>query len=70
MVQLVPEPLPALSTSSQNEELDVTQEEIAIPGSEIAQWDAEPEAGRPEETSTNGEDKQMHMMPNYCTFRF
>ncbi|XP_034556597.1 centrosomal protein of 295 kDa isoform X2 [Notolabrus celidotus] len=41
VVQLVPEPLPALSTGSQDQELDVTQDDITTPGIENAQREAE-----------------------------
>uniref|UniRef100_UPI0037E8AC82 centrosomal protein of 295 kDa n=1 Tax=Semicossyphus pulcher TaxID=241346 RepID=UPI0037E8AC82 len=37
VVQLIPEPLPALSTGSQDQELDVTLDEITSPGIENAQ---------------------------------
>ncbi|KAG7234902.1 hypothetical protein INR49_003639 [Caranx melampygus] len=49
VVQLVPEPLPALSTDSQDQELDITQDEVTTPGTENTQHDAEQEAGSPEQ---------------------
>ncbi len=53
MVQLVPEPLPAPSTGSQDQELDITLDEIATTGN--AQH--EEEAGSTEqETSAQGEE--------------
>ncbi|XP_058489850.1 uncharacterized protein cep295 isoform X2 [Solea solea] len=48
VVQLEPEPLPALSTGSQDQELDVTLDEITIQGTEHASHDAEHEAARTE----------------------
>ncbi|XP_073340063.1 uncharacterized protein cep295 isoform X3 [Pagrus major] len=56
VVQLVPEPLPALSTGSQDRELDVTVDEDATPGTENTQHDTEQEAGSTEpETSSQVE---------------
>lgn len=56
MVQLVPEPLPALSTGSQDRELDVTVDEDATPGTENTQHDTEQEAESADmETSAQGE---------------
>lgn len=56
VVQLVPEPLPALSTGSQDRELDVTVDEDATPGTENTQHDTEQEAESAEmETSAQGE---------------
>ncbi|XP_026185651.1 centrosomal protein of 295 kDa isoform X1 [Mastacembelus armatus] len=53
VVQLVPEPLPALSTSSQDQELDVTLGEITTTETENTQPDTEQKAGSTEqETST------------------
>ncbi|XP_044209509.1 centrosomal protein of 295 kDa [Thunnus albacares] len=49
VVQLVPEPLPALSTGSQDQELDVTLDEIATPEAENTQQGAEQEAGSTEQ---------------------
>ncbi|KAM6987529.1 uncharacterized protein cep295 [Tautogolabrus adspersus] len=40
VVQLVPEPLPALSTDSQDQALDVTLEEISAPGEDDTQQEA------------------------------
>ncbi|XP_074534904.1 uncharacterized protein cep295 isoform X2 [Halichoeres trimaculatus] len=54
VVQLVPEPLPALSTGSQDRELDVTQDELTTSGAEDAQREAESteqETSAPESTS-------------------
>ncbi|XP_036977228.1 centrosomal protein of 295 kDa isoform X3 [Acanthopagrus latus] len=52
VVQLVPEPLPALSTGSQDRELDVTVDEDATPRTENTQHDTEQETGSAEmETS-------------------
>lgn len=48
MVQLVPEPLPALSTSSHDQELDVSLDEIASQGGAATQHDAERESGSTE----------------------
>lgn len=45
VVQLMPEPLPALSTSSQDQELDITVEEVT-PDTENIQADAEEEDER------------------------
>ena len=57
MVQLVPEPLPALSTSSQDQELDVTVDEMDTPETEDMQRHTEQEAGSTEqETSAEGEE--------------
>ena len=50
MVQLVPEPLPALSTGSQDQELDVTQDEIPPQGAGTTQYDPE------QETSVQGKE--------------
>ncbi|XP_030253003.1 centrosomal protein of 295 kDa isoform X2 [Sparus aurata] len=56
VVQLVPEPLPALSTGSQDRELDVTVDEDATPGTENTQHDTEQEAESAEmETSAQVE---------------
>ncbi|XP_071351833.1 centrosomal protein of 295 kDa isoform X2 [Trachinotus anak] len=49
VVQLVPEPLPALSTGSQDQELDITLDEITTPGTENTQRDAEQEAASTEQ---------------------
>ncbi|XP_035536030.1 centrosomal protein of 295 kDa [Morone saxatilis] len=40
VIQLVPEPLPALSTGSQDQELDVTLDEVPTPGTEDTQQEA------------------------------
>ncbi|XP_029301688.1 centrosomal protein of 295 kDa isoform X2 [Cottoperca gobio] len=49
VIQLVPEPLPALSTDSQDQELDVTLDEIPTRGTGNTQQDTEPEtSGRAE----------------------
>ncbi|XP_029923683.1 centrosomal protein of 295 kDa isoform X3 [Myripristis murdjan] len=56
MVQLVPEPLPAPSTGSQDQELDVTLDDAVTPGTENTQQDTEQEAGSTEqETSAQAE---------------
>uniref|UniRef100_A0A1A8JVF2 Uncharacterized protein n=1 Tax=Nothobranchius kuhntae TaxID=321403 RepID=A0A1A8JVF2_NOTKU len=56
VIQLVPEPLPALSASSHDQELDVTLDETAVPEAESAQNDSEPEVGGSEkETSAEVE---------------
>lgn len=56
MVQLVPEPLPELSTDSQDQELDVTLDEVAPPLSENTQPDTEQGAGTSgQESSTQGD---------------
>lgn len=66
MVQLVPEPLPALSTDSQDQELDITLDEITTPGTENTQHDAEQEATTTgQETSAQGEEK--HQILIKCT---
>lgn len=58
VVQPVPEPLPALSTCSQDQELDVTMDVITTPLSENTQPDTEQEVGRTEQgTSAQGEEK-------------
>lgn len=58
MVQLVPEPLPASSTGSRDQELDVTLDETSRPEAEHVQNDTEREAGSSEqETSAEGEEK-------------
>lgn len=60
MVQLVPEPLPELSTGSQDQELDVTLDDVAPPLSENTQPDTEQGAGTSEqESSTQGETPLM-----------
>ncbi|XP_045929282.1 centrosomal protein of 295 kDa isoform X2 [Micropterus dolomieu] len=51
VVQLVPEPLPALSTSSQDQELDVTLDETATSGTENTQHDTEQETSAQVEPS-------------------
>lgn len=58
VVQLVPEPLPALSTSSQDQELDVTLDENATQEKGNAHHDTEQEAGSTEQ-ETEGEQKQQ-----------
>lgn len=61
VVQLVPEPLPELSTGSQDQELDVTLDEDTPPVSENTQ----PEEGSvrtEEELSTQGERPLMPML--------
>lgn len=59
MVQLVPEPLPASSTGSRDQELDVTLDETSRPEAEHVQNDTEREAGSSEqETSAEGEEKE------------
>lgn len=69
MVQLVPEPLPALSTGSQDQdqELDVTLDEIPTTATENTQRDAEQDAGNTEqEISEQGEEKlQIHLKLNF-----
>lgn len=60
VVQLVPERLPDLSTGSQDQELDVTLDEVAPPLSENTQPDTEQGAGTSEEESlTQGERPLM-----------
>ena len=57
MVQLAPEPLPALSTGSQDQELDVTLDEVTTPGTENSSHEAEQEAeSNEQETSAQGEE--------------
>lgn len=51
VVQLVPEPLPDLSADSQDQELDVTLDEVAPPLSENTQPDTEQAAGTSEQES-------------------
>lgn len=70
MVQLVPEPLPALSPGSQDQELDVTLDEIATQGTEDTQRNTEQEARRTDqETSAQGEKKhQIHIKPKFPSF--
>ncbi|XP_042342950.1 centrosomal protein of 295 kDa [Plectropomus leopardus] len=51
VVQLVPEPLPALSTGSQDQELDVTLDDISTQGAENTQHDTEQEEQEEQETS-------------------
>uniref|UniRef100_A0A1A7YQM1 Uncharacterized protein n=1 Tax=Iconisemion striatum TaxID=60296 RepID=A0A1A7YQM1_9TELE len=56
VVQLVPEPLPAPSASSHDQELDVTVDETAVPETESVQNDSEQEVGSSEkETSAEVE---------------
>ncbi|XP_070826236.1 uncharacterized protein cep295 [Chaetodon trifascialis] len=52
VVQLVPEPLPALSTGSGDQDLDVTVDESATPGTENIQHDTEQEAGSSEQDAS------------------
>lgn len=55
VVQLVPEPLPAASTGSRDQELDVTLDETSRPEAEHVPNDTEREAGSSEqETSAEG----------------
>lgn len=63
VVQLVPEPLPALSMVSQDQELEVSLDEVATQGPVPKQHDAEREAGcTEEEASAQGEEKpQIHI---------
>ncbi|KAK2846576.1 hypothetical protein Q5P01_009575 [Channa striata] len=64
VVQLVPEPLPALSTGSKDQELDVTLDEIATPQTETTQPDTEQEAESTEqETSVRVEASQPKTAP-------
>ncbi|GAA6223572.1 centrosomal protein of 295 kDa [Lates japonicus] len=58
VVQLVPEPLPALSTSSQDQELDITLDEITTPGTEYTQHDAE------QEGATTGQETSAQVEPS------
>nr|XP_033952631.1 centrosomal protein of 295 kDa isoform X3 [Pseudochaenichthys georgianus] len=51
VVQLVPEPLPALSTGSQDQELDVTQDEVPPHGAGTTRDDPEQEASAQVEPS-------------------
>lgn len=72
MVQLVPEPLPALSTGSQDQELDVTLDEIATQETRSPQHDTDQDAGGTEqETSAQGEEKHhIHIKPEcICLLR-
>lgn len=60
MVQLVPEPLPALSTDSHDQELDITQDEVTTQGTENTH-DAEQEAANTDqEILAQGEEKCAH----------
>lgn len=69
MVQLVPEPLPAPSTGSQDQELDVTLDEIATTGTENSQHDSEQEPGRTEQETAQGEEKyKKHTKPKFMSF--
>ncbi|TDH15402.1 hypothetical protein EPR50_G00030590 [Perca flavescens] len=52
VVQLVPEPLPALSTGSQDQELDVTLDEIATQDTRNAQHDTDQDAGGTEQETS------------------
>ncbi|XP_047450066.1 centrosomal protein of 295 kDa isoform X3 [Mugil cephalus] len=52
VVRLTPEPLPAPSTGSQDQELDVTLDDIATTETEDAQRDAEREAGSTEQETS------------------
>ncbi|CAI5692647.1 unnamed protein product [Oreochromis niloticus] len=52
VVQLAPEPLPAHSTTSQDQELDVTVDEITTPETEKAQHDTEQEPGSTEQETS------------------
>lgn len=57
VVQLLPEPLPEMSAGSQDQELDVTMDEVAPP---LSLPDPEERAGRSEqESSTQGERPLM-----------
>lgn len=59
MVQLVPEPLPALSTDSHDQELDITQDEVTTQGTENTQHGAEQEtASTDQEILAQGEEKR------------
>lgn len=51
MAQLVPEPLPDLSAGGQDQELDVTLDEVAPSSSENTQPDTEQGAGTSEQES-------------------
>ncbi|XP_028276388.1 centrosomal protein of 295 kDa isoform X2 [Parambassis ranga] len=56
VVRLVPEPLPAFSTGSQDQQLDITMEEIATSEMENTQDDSQRESGATEqETSAEAE---------------
>ena len=58
VLQLAPEPIPVLSTGSQDQELDVTLDEITTPGTEHSPHEAEQEAeSNEQETSAQGEEK-------------
>lgn len=60
----MPEPLPALSTSSQDQELDVTLDETATSGTENTQHDTE------QETSAQGGEKhQIHRKTDLISFK-
>ncbi|XP_078103166.1 centrosomal protein 295 isoform X1 [Sander vitreus] len=52
VVQLVPEPLPALSTGSQDQELDVTLDEIATQETRNPQHDTDQDAGGTEQETS------------------
>ncbi|XP_063763010.1 centrosomal protein of 295 kDa isoform X1 [Eleginops maclovinus] len=52
VVQLVPEPLPALSTDSRDQELDVTLDEIPPKGAGTTQYDTEQEDGSTEQETS------------------
>ncbi|XP_062241675.1 centrosomal protein of 295 kDa isoform X2 [Platichthys flesus] len=55
VLQLAPEPIPALSTGSKDQELDVTLDEITTPGTEHSPHEAEQEAeSNEQETSAQG----------------
>nr|XP_020479192.1 centrosomal protein of 295 kDa isoform X2 [Monopterus albus] len=52
VVQLMPEPLPAQSAGSQDQELDVTLDEVATPETEETQHDTEQESGSSEQEAS------------------
>ncbi|XP_069389921.1 centrosomal protein of 295 kDa isoform X2 [Paralichthys olivaceus] len=54
VVQLAPEPLPALSTGSQDQELDVTLDDISTPGTDNTAHEAEREAVSDEQETSAG----------------
>lgn len=67
MVQLVPEPLPDLSTCSQDQELDVTLDDVAPPLSENTQPDTEQGAGTSErESSARGKRPFESQLTTKC----
>lgn len=70
MLQLVPEPLPVLSIGSQDQELDITLDEVTSSGAENTLHDTEQEPGRTElQTTVQGEEKhQIYTKSKYIRF--